>query len=200
MIEVLVLPRLLAIVITLPLLTFYSNAMGLLGGGVMCYFDLNITIPVFLHQLRDAVVGWTFWVGLIKAPVFAFIMALVGCHQGFQVERNASSVGRLTTQAVVESIFLVIVADAIFSILFSLARHMSDSTDGIPSSGYRGLVTRIGGRVLPRPHRPRRVWAARSWAWSAVPAPASPFFFGRSSDCNSRMQDASRCWGRTLRI
>jgi phospholipid/cholesterol/gamma-HCH transport system permease protein len=119
MIEVLVLPRLLAIVVTLPLLTFYSNAMGLLGGGVMCYFDLNITIPVFLHQLRDAVAGWTFWVGFIKAPVFAFIIALVGCHQGFQVERNASSVGRHTTQAVVESIFLVIVADAIFSITFS---------------------------------------------------------------------------------
>jgi phospholipid/cholesterol/gamma-HCH transport system permease protein len=119
MIEVLVLPRLLAILLTLPLLTFYSNAMGLLGGGVMCYFDLNITIPVFLHQLRDAVAGWTFWVGFIKAPVFAFIIALVGCHQGFQVERNASSVGRHTTQAVVESIFLVIVADAVFSITFS---------------------------------------------------------------------------------
>jgi phospholipid/cholesterol/gamma-HCH transport system permease protein len=119
MIEVLVLPRLLGIVVTLPLLTFYSNAMGLLGGGVMCYVDLHITIPVFLHQLRDAVAGGTFWVGLIKAPVFAFIIALVGCHQGFLVERNASSVGRHTTQAVVESIFLVIVADAVFSITFS---------------------------------------------------------------------------------
>ena len=64
-------------------------------------------------------VGWTFWVGLIKAPVFAFVIALVGCHQGFEVERNASSVGRHTTQAVVESIFLVIVVDAAFSITFS---------------------------------------------------------------------------------
>jgi phospholipid/cholesterol/gamma-HCH transport system permease protein len=118
-VEVLVLPRLLGITLTLPLLTFYSNAMGLIGGAVMCYFDLHITIPVFLHQLHGAVVGWTFWVGLIKAPVFAFIIALVGCHQGFQVERNASSVGRHTTQAVVESIFLVIVADAAFSITFS---------------------------------------------------------------------------------
>jgi phospholipid/cholesterol/gamma-HCH transport system permease protein len=118
-VEVLVLPRLLGIVMTLPLLTFYSNAMGLIGGALMCYLDLHITIPIFLHQLREAVVGWTFWVGLIKAPVFAFIIALVGCHQGFQVERNASSVGRHTTQAVVESIFLVIVADALFSITFS---------------------------------------------------------------------------------
>jgi phospholipid/cholesterol/gamma-HCH transport system permease protein len=118
-VEVLVLPRLLGIMLTLPLLTFYSNAMGLIGGAVMCHFDLHITIPVFLHQLRAAVVGWTFWVGLIKAPVFAFIIALVGCHQGFKVERNASSVGRHTTQAVVEAIFLVIVADAAFSISFS---------------------------------------------------------------------------------
>jgi phospholipid/cholesterol/gamma-HCH transport system permease protein len=118
-VEVLVLPRLLGIILTLPLLTFYSNVMGLIGGAVMCYFDLGITLPAFLHQLQTAVVGWTFWVGLIKAPVFAFIIALVGCHQGFEVERNASSVGRHTTQAVVESIFLVIVADAAFSITFS---------------------------------------------------------------------------------
>jgi phospholipid/cholesterol/gamma-HCH transport system permease protein len=118
-VEVLVLPRLLGIILTLPLLTFYSNVMGLIGGAAMCYLDLGITIPAFLHQLREAVVGWTFWVGLIKAPVFAFIIALVGCHQGFQVERNSSSVGRHTTQAVVEAIFLVIVADAAFSITFS---------------------------------------------------------------------------------
>jgi phospholipid/cholesterol/gamma-HCH transport system permease protein len=118
-IEVLVLPRLLSIIITLPLLTFYSSLMGLIGGAAMCYLNLGITVPAFLHQLQTAVVGWTFWVGLIKAPVFAFIIALVGCHQGFEVERNASSVGRHTTQAVVESIFLVIVADAAFSITFS---------------------------------------------------------------------------------
>ncbi len=118
-IEVLVLPRLLGIIITLPLLTFYSNVMGMIGGATMCYLDLGITVPAFLHQLQTAVVGWTFWVGLIKAPVFAFVIALVGCHQGFEVERNASSVGRHTTQAVVESIFLVIVVDAAFSITFS---------------------------------------------------------------------------------
>ncbi len=119
-IEVLVLPRLLGLMITLPLLTFYSNIMGLIGGMVMCYFDLSITIPAFLEQLRGAVVGWTFWVGLIKAPVFAFIIGLVGCYQGLHVERNAASVGALTTRAVVESIFLVIAADAAFSILFSM--------------------------------------------------------------------------------
>jgi phospholipid/cholesterol/gamma-HCH transport system permease protein len=118
-IEVLVLPRLLGIVLTLPLLTFYSNIMGLIGGAVTCYLDLGITIPAFLHQLRDAMVGWTFWVGVVKAPVFAFIIGLVGCYQGFSAERNAGSVGRHTTQAVVQSIFLVIAADAVFSVVFS---------------------------------------------------------------------------------
>ena len=118
-VEVLILPRLLGIMLTLPLLTFYSNIMGLIGGAATCYLDLGITIPAFLHQLREVVSGGTFWVGVIKAPVFAFTIGLVGCHQGFQSDRNASSVGRHTTQAVVESIFLVIAADAVFSVVFS---------------------------------------------------------------------------------
>jgi phospholipid/cholesterol/gamma-HCH transport system permease protein len=118
-IEVLVLPRVLAIIITLPLLTFYSNIMGLIGGAVICRFDLGIPTVVFLQQLRSAVSGGTFWLGLIKAPVFALIIGLVGCHHGLQVERNAASVGQHTTRAVVEAIFLVIAADALFSILFT---------------------------------------------------------------------------------
>jgi phospholipid/cholesterol/gamma-HCH transport system permease protein len=118
-VEVLILPRLLGIMLTLPLLTFFSNMMGLIGGAATCNLDLGITIPAFLHQLRGAVSGWTFWVGVLKAPVFAFIIGLVGCHHGFQAERNATSVGRHTTQAVVESIFLVIAADAVFSVVFS---------------------------------------------------------------------------------
>jgi phospholipid/cholesterol/gamma-HCH transport system permease protein len=94
--------------------------MGLLGGAVMCYFQLNITIPVFLRQLNEAVSINTLMVGLIKAPVFAFVIALVGCYEGFQVERNAASVGQLTTRSVVESVFMVIVLDAAFSIMFSV--------------------------------------------------------------------------------
>jgi phospholipid/cholesterol/gamma-HCH transport system permease protein len=86
----------------------------------MCYFDLGITIPVFMRQLQEAISVNTFMVGMIKAPVFAFIIGLVGCFEGLQVERNAASVGRLTTRSVVESIFLVIVLDAGFSILFSI--------------------------------------------------------------------------------
>jgi len=119
-VDTLVLPRIVGLVIALPLLTFYSDIMGLIGGAVMCYFQLNITIPVFLRQLNEAVNINTIMVGLIKAPVFAFVIALVGCYEGFQVERNAASVGQLTTRSVVESVFLVIVLDAAFSIMFSV--------------------------------------------------------------------------------
>ena len=119
-IDTLVLPRVIGLVIVMPLLTFYAMVMGLIGGAVMCYVDLNITFPVFLRQLDQAVAINTMLVGLIKAPVFAFVIALVGCYEGFPVQRNAASVGALTTRSVVESIFLVIVLDAAFSVLFSV--------------------------------------------------------------------------------
>jgi phospholipid/cholesterol/gamma-HCH transport system permease protein len=119
-IDTLVLPRIVGLVIALPLLTFYADIMGLIGGGIMCYFDLGMTVPVFMRQLQGAVSVNTLVVGLIKAPVFAFVIALVGCYEGFQVERNAASVGLLTTRSVVESVFLVIVLDAAFSIMFSV--------------------------------------------------------------------------------
>jgi phospholipid/cholesterol/gamma-HCH transport system permease protein len=120
-VEVLVLPRMLALIIALPLLTVFANIMGIVGGALMSLFDLGITVPAFLRQLQGAIGGgWTFWIGIIKAPVFAFLIATVGCYEGLQVERNAASVGMLTTRSVVESIFLVIVADALFSVLFSL--------------------------------------------------------------------------------
>ena len=119
-VDTLVLPRIIGLVIALPLLTFYANIMALIGGAAMCYFDLGITIPVFLRQLNEAVSVSTLMVGLIKAPVFAFVIALVGCYEGFQVERNAASVGLLTTRSVVESVFMVIVLDAAFSIMFSV--------------------------------------------------------------------------------
>ena len=119
-VDTLVLPRIVGLVIALPLLTFYSDVMGLIGGAMMCYFQLGITIPVFLRQLNEAVNVNTLMVGLIKAPVFAFVIALVGCYEGFQVERNAASVGLLTTRSVVEGIFMVIVLDAAFSVMFSV--------------------------------------------------------------------------------
>ena len=119
-VDALVLPRIIGLVIALPFLTLYADIMGMLGGAVMCYFDLGITVPVFVRQLHEAISINTFMVGMIKAPVFAFIIALVGCFEGLQVERNAASVGKLTTRSVVESIFLVIVLDAGFSIMFSI--------------------------------------------------------------------------------
>jgi phospholipid/cholesterol/gamma-HCH transport system permease protein len=118
-VELLVLPRALALMITLPLLAFYADLMGLLGGAVMCYFTLDISFGQFIRQLHSAVQLGTFVVGLSKAPVFAFVIALVGCYEGLKVTGSAESVGRLTNQSVVVGIFLVIVLDAVFSILFS---------------------------------------------------------------------------------
>ncbi len=121
-VEVLVLPRVFGLMLTLPLLVFYADALGLLGGCLMTWATLGITLPAFLDQLRGAITSWTLWVGVIKAPFFAAIIAMVGCYEGFNVSGSAESVGRLTTQSVVESIFLVIVADAAFSVLFSMLR------------------------------------------------------------------------------
>jgi phospholipid/cholesterol/gamma-HCH transport system permease protein len=121
-VEVLVLPRLIALMLTMPLIAFYSNIMALAGGALMAWATLDIPFPVFLDQLRGAISGWTFWLGVLKAPFFAGIIALTGCYEGLRVARSAESVGRQTTRSVVESIFLIIVADALFSILFSYLR------------------------------------------------------------------------------
>lgn len=118
--EVLVMPRVFALVLVLPLLTFYADVMGLLGGAVMATIVLDISFFQFVRQLSDAVTPWTFWVGVIKAPLFAFIIGMIGCYEGLQVSRSAESVGRQTTRAVVEAIFLVIVLDALLSIFFSV--------------------------------------------------------------------------------
>ena len=119
-IEVLVLPRMLAMIVALPLLTFFAGMMSLTGGAIMCMAVLDISFAQFLNQLNEAVTVGTFWVGMVKAPVFAFLIALVGTYEGLQVSGSAESVGRQTTKAVVESIFLVILADAGFSILFTI--------------------------------------------------------------------------------
>jgi phospholipid/cholesterol/gamma-HCH transport system permease protein len=119
-IEVLVLPRLLGLGLTLPLIVFFADFMGILGGALMSWAALGINIPNFLTQLQSAITQSTLWVGVVKAPFFATIIALVGCYEGLNVTRSAESVGRLTTQSVVESIFFVIVTDAIFSIVFSM--------------------------------------------------------------------------------
>lgn len=118
-IDALVLPRLLALLVTLPLLTFIADLAGLLGGGLVVIGALEITVAQYLDRLLQAVTLQTFWVGLVKAPVFAFVIAMVGCYHGLIVERSAQSVGIMTTRAVVVGIFLVIVADAAFSVVFA---------------------------------------------------------------------------------
>ena len=117
--EVLVLPRVLALVLIMPGLAFFADLMGLLGGGLMAWAALDISPAFFLERLNSEIDMWTLWIGIIKAPVFAFIIALVGCAEGLRVEGSAESVGRLTTASVVKSIFLVIVGDALFSIFFA---------------------------------------------------------------------------------
>jgi phospholipid/cholesterol/gamma-HCH transport system permease protein len=118
-VEILVLPRTFALLITLPLLTFYANIVGLVGGAIMSNLVLDITFSQFVTQLETAIDLTTLILGLVKAPVFAFIIAMVGCYEGFQVSGSAESVGRQTTKAVVEAIFLVIVVNALFSVLFA---------------------------------------------------------------------------------
>lgn len=119
--ELLVVPRVLALVLTLPLLGFFSDIMGLLGGALMCRLNLGIGYDAFLNQMNQVlqVYDTSLWVGLIKAPVFAVVIALVGCFHGLEVSGSAESVGQRTTIAVVQAIFIVIVLDAIFSIIFS---------------------------------------------------------------------------------
>jgi phospholipid/cholesterol/gamma-HCH transport system permease protein len=117
--EVLVLPKVLGLLIALPLLTVFADFLGVLGGMVMAQQKLGIGFPEFLDRLAKAVSVTAFFIGIGKAPVFAGIIALVGCYQGFRTKGGADSVGRQTTRSVVQAVFLVIVADALFSIAFS---------------------------------------------------------------------------------
>jgi phospholipid/cholesterol/gamma-HCH transport system permease protein len=116
--ELLVLPKVIALVIVMPLLTVYTDVTGVLGGMVMADLKLDVGFAAFFDRLDEAVQPSSYWTGLVKAPVFAVIIALVGCYRGFQVSGSADSVGAQTTLSVVQSIFLVIVADALFSIVF----------------------------------------------------------------------------------
>ncbi len=119
--EVLVLPRTIALVIAVPMLTFVADIMGVAGSALLSWVLLDIPLVQYLQRVHSLVASnlWIFWVGMIKAPVFALLIAAVGTMRGMQVETSAERVGALTTQAVVESIFLVILADALFSILFA---------------------------------------------------------------------------------
>ncbi len=119
-IDLLVLPRVLALVIWLPLLGFLADMAGLVGGGLMAWISLGISPGQFRTQLLAATDVSQMLVGLSKAPVFALIIGVVGCHQGIQVKGDTESLGQHTSRAVVVAIFLVIVVDALFSIFFAL--------------------------------------------------------------------------------
>jgi phospholipid/cholesterol/gamma-HCH transport system permease protein len=118
----LVVPRMLALVVVLPLLTFYADVLGVLGGFAVARFQLDVDFASFIDRFDDTIRVSTFVFGIGKAPVFALIIALVGCYQGFRATGSADSVGRHTTRSVVQAIFLIIIADAIFSVLANVTR------------------------------------------------------------------------------
>lgn len=117
--EILVVPRVLALVIAMPLLTLLANLTGLAGAAILAVTTLDVSLLQYLDRVRETIGMNTFWIGIIKAPVFAVIIALIGTYRGMQATGSAESVGRLTTMAVVQSIFMVIAADALFSVIFS---------------------------------------------------------------------------------
>ena len=117
--EALVLPRVLAAVMMMPLLGFYSSLIAIIGGGLLCWTSLDIPPVTFIQRIREVVPITDLYVGLVKAPVFGAIIAIAGCFQGMQVEADAEQVGNRTTAAVVQAIFLVIVLDAFFAVFFT---------------------------------------------------------------------------------
>lgn len=117
--DMLVLPKIFALLIALPLLTVFADVLGVFGGMIMARAQLDVSFDDFLDRLVNAVSITSYLIGICKAPVFAVIITVVGCFQGFRTEGGADSVGRQTTRSVVQSIFLVIVADAMFSVAFS---------------------------------------------------------------------------------
>ncbi len=115
----LVLPRIIALMIALPLLIFFADIIGIAGGMIVSNIHLNISYTEFIHRLQDVLDIKHVWIGLGKGPFFAWLIAITGCFRGFQVSRNTESIGRYTTISVVNAIFLVIACDALFSIIFT---------------------------------------------------------------------------------
>ncbi len=117
--ELLVMPKVLGLLIVFPLLIFWADIFSILGAMIMSHTMLNIGYYDYLERLRDSVGLSQMMLGLYKAPAFAIIIALVGCFQGFRVQSSADSIGSQTTKSVVQALFLIIIADAIFSIVYS---------------------------------------------------------------------------------
>jgi phospholipid/cholesterol/gamma-HCH transport system permease protein len=118
-IELIVVPKVLGLLIVFPLLIFWADAFSTLGAMVMSKFMLHVGYLDFATRLRDSVGLQQLMLGLYKAPAFALLISLVGCFQGFRVQPNADSVGSQTTKSVVQALFLIIIADAFFSVIYS---------------------------------------------------------------------------------
>jgi phospholipid/cholesterol/gamma-HCH transport system permease protein len=117
--EALVVPRMIATVIMMPLLGIYASIVAMAGGGLLCWLALDIPPATFIQRLREVTPITDFYVGMVKAPVFGAIIAMTGCFQGMRVQGNSEEVGLKTTAAVVQAIFLVIVLDAFFAVFFT---------------------------------------------------------------------------------
>jgi len=115
----LVLPRIIALVITMPIMIFIADMMAMLGGMIVANLDLHITPSLFIDRFSEVIAAKHFYVGIIKGPFFAFLIASIGIYRGLMVKDDTQSIGFNTTKSVVESIFAVIVCDAIFSIAFT---------------------------------------------------------------------------------
>lgn len=115
----LVLPRIIALMIALPLMIFFADIVGILAGMFISHLHLHLSYAEFLHRLQTVLEVKHVWIGICKGPFFAWLIAAVGCFRGFQVSKNTDSIGRYTTISVVNAIFLVIACDALFSVLFT---------------------------------------------------------------------------------
>lgn len=118
-IETLIVPRLIALILTLPMVTFLSDMLALVGAGVVAKYYIGMSPTAFLERLRDGIGMNTFLVGLFKAPFMALVIGLIACVEGLKVTGSAESLGRQTTASVVKSIFMVIVLDALFAMFLS---------------------------------------------------------------------------------
>jgi len=116
--QLLVVPRIIGLALALPLLTIIADLIGLTGGALLCRYLLDMPLTQYANRVIYSISPTTFWVGMVKAPVFAFLIALTGCYRGMQVRGSARALGNLVTVAVVQSIFMVILADALFAVLF----------------------------------------------------------------------------------
>lgn len=114
----LVTPKVVSLLLMLPCLTLFADLVGILGGLTVAVFGLNLPVQVYVRQTRFALGIWDVYSGLIKSVAFAILIAGVGCLRGLQAEAGAESVGRVTTSAIVAGIFLIIVTDAIFTVIF----------------------------------------------------------------------------------